>query len=477
MHIGKAGRKIGMGILLAVGILLAGVGRGATFTVNGSQEIGGATPKIGGDIDATPTTNVASMSSSGTITNWTFSWTGLSHVNLSDYTLTYTRISPSDPGTVTFNLGGAGLSNTVDDVVQDGLSIKTISVQGSTLGAAPDRQYWSDSAAITNVGAITLGGIDTSDTRTGGNYSRPHGGNITIGSSGARAGSIHVEYLYADARNSSGASYASGGTVTIYGSGGVLIADSAGNRGDIRTDSPVGNAGTVMIDHAGSLTLRDILAQTSGGGNAGTLGATIKLYGGDSCGDLKTQNIYNYNLKATTMSSSRPLIEIKNYQDVEINNLDGHTPNPTVGRASDVFITNGITGSITITGTIDLSHGGIKAYRGSLRLVAGDMISVAQIDMDKLLYATFSSGGKKSYVTGALANFNTAGSGSGTLADPVVTSQTNLCTAADGFIYYDAAANGYLEGKVYKIADLSMAPGQGGLLMTKLAAGTTILFR
>jgi hypothetical protein len=340
------------------------------------------------------------------------------------------------------------------------------------MGASPhDRNYWSDNVTITNVGTISMGGIDTSDSRNGGTYARPHGGHITIGAAQTRAGEIRIGYIYADARNSASAAYAAGGDISIFGSGNVAICDSAGNRGDIRTDSPANNAGDVTIEHVGSLTVRDILAQTSGTG-ATALGAAVKLRGGNSSGDLVARNVANYNLKIGYISAGRPLIEVKKYNNVTLDSIDGHTPHPTDGRASDAVIADGIAGNITVNGPVDLSHGGIRAYCGTLSLVCSGMVTLALLDLTKVQSAQLTSGMGKSLITGVLADFAPASTGgTGTVSAPYLTTQTVLRASSGQIICYTASeTNAYLNGKVYKIADLAGAAAQGGLLMPRQAA-------
>ncbi len=58
-----------------------------------------------------------------------------------------------------------------------------------------------------------------------------------------------------------------------------------------------------------------------------------------------------------------------------------------------------------------------------------------------------------------------------------MTTQTRLRTPHDQRIYYHPAENPTLEDKVYRVADLEVQEGQGGLLMAEPAAGTVIRFR
>ncbi|MGQ9662053.1 MAG: hypothetical protein ACUVWX_06925 [Kiritimatiellia bacterium] len=90
-------------------------------------------------------------------------------------------------------------------------------------------------------------------------------------------------------------------------------------------------------------------------------------------------------------------------------------------------------------------------------------------DLAMMKLAKFDSASGYSRIGGSLANFNTTSSGgTGTLKDPYITTQTKLRAPSDQKIYYNYVSGGlndYLQGKVYKLADLAGNAGQGGLLL------------
>lgn len=99
-------RKIAVFALTAFSFWVASAG-GATFTVAASQEIGGATLAVVGELDGVPATVYAT----GSHPDWTFQWSGIDLLELSSATLTYTRLADTARGTVTWDVGGAQLGN------------------------------------------------------------------------------------------------------------------------------------------------------------------------------------------------------------------------------------------------------------------------------------------------------------------------------------------------------------------------------
>jgi hypothetical protein len=235
----------------------------------------------------------------------------------------------------------------------------------------------------------------------------------------------------------------------------------------------------VTVEHCGSLTVADIKTHTTGSSTHSRPG-NILLDGGDASGDMTVDRLVAYNLKTGYISGSRPVITVSGYRDVTIGEIQAYCMHASDGRACNLTVTNGIAGSITITGPIDLSHGGVTDYRGAVQLTAGETIALSELDVDKVRFASFSTGQRPSEIDGPLDNFDTGHTGgSGSVVDPFVTTQTALRASVGQKIHYKVkhGENAYLDGKAYRIADPDGNAGQGGILMAKPARGTVVTFR
>lgn len=372
----------------------------------------------------------------------------------------------------TLNMGGENVTGTSGNV---------------SFSTAEDTTGWdgfgSGDIRIYNVNTVSIGAIDTHNAA---HYEGP--GSVYVGEptgtgDGPAAGGIRIDWI--DVHDTQ----AVGGMVKFYSAGDVLIQTNGGTAGNIDAFGPGARSGgeyfQVVANHQGDFTSGDILtyhARTnlSGNqfGNHYSLGG-VQLDGGSAIGDAVIGNI-NTSLDLTNSSGlpeagfkywgSAGNIQITNYQNVMIASIDAHHvsgSSNTNADGGDVAIT-GITGNINILGAIDLSTSEFNSAQdsGSLQLVAGGQITLATLDMNKLLFAELQAVAD-SEITGSLLNFDTtAGSGSGSTFDPFVTSQTLLRTGIGKIIYYDAGNpdNAYLGGYTYQVADLLGNAGQGGWL-------------
>jgi len=320
-------------------------------------------------------------------------------------------------------------------------------------------------------------------------YANP--GNITIGSASVKAGDVRIGYIYTYAGDTNtyvAGTGGSGGAVTIVSSGDVLIEDDNGAAGDIRTFAcrQGSSGGPVSITHQGRLVAGTIDTRLPGGASNGSKAGDVTLNGGDASDNLSVNAIMatRYQNNTYVNTSARQQVTISNYKNVTIGSINTSTSAGSDGitrrLAGHVVITSGISGNIEIPGEINLKAGyfdGVNNDNGLLSLSAGGEVTLGPLDLSKMLYAQINSGGKKSYITGVLANFGATGSGDGTLASPILASQTALRAADDQVIYYDPAVNLSLAGKVYRVADLTGTAATGGLLVPQQAAGTLVIFR
>ena len=470
------GRNLAFGVFLVV-CLLAHDSLCQTFTVGGSQEIGGAAPAIVGVGPVTITATGNPLWDGGTDADWVYTWSGYDRVALSDEALTYTRYSnPSttpttyyDRGTITFDLGGADLGGSDDDGT---ISVAAVRNRTGT-GTDPSRNYRTDHVAITNVGDIGIGGIDTGDDTTS-NTHYPHPGYITIGEEAARAGQIRIGFIYANAgAETRGNSTGGHADLAIYGSGAVRIENAAGSLGSIVLGSTVNGSGsTATINHFGELKAHIIdISKWNGNFACGSL----TLNGGDASGNLQVGSLRAYRNGGNYPGEAGD-ITIALYANVAIGEIQAwnYDSTPNAGHTRDggnVTITNGIPGNITIDGEINLRRelsSDPGSVNGTLDLACSGTVTLAALDLDKVHHAALDSGKGASVITGVLTNFDTtATGGSGSRGVPYVTSQTALRAPEGQDIYYSYEAEGvndYLGGFYYRIANMAGEPGEGGCL-------------
>lgn len=352
------------------------------------------------------------------------------------------------------------------------------------------------SIAIYNVANIAMGNGYISTMRhtyTGGSR---NAASIEIGQNGIngpRAGNIQVASLDASIRNGNGI----GGAIALYGTGDVAITNSSGVAGDIFTgkhplNTTGGEARPIVIAHNGTLRAGTISNQRVGATSLDdrhNVSLDGGVLGGMHTGQALLNTIDTRAYLSSGATNSRRLHSghagVCNYASVTIDGniftstMTYHAGFLNIGAAGDIAITN-IVSDITVGGDIDAgsnASGNPVTSRGILTMQCGGAISLASLDMSKVNHARLAAAGGAT-IAGELLNFDTAGGGAGSEADPVLTTQTALRAPSGQAIFYDPEANPSLEGKVYRVADLAGTAAQGGLLMPKKStSGTVIVVR
>ena len=458
------------GIVLAAGLAQA-------FEIASDQQIDGASPQIVGVGDGNTVTP------SGAAPNWTYNWAdrdgdGSSNavaaagLELGAFKL-FAAVTDSSRGVLTLDLNGG------DMVGSDGVAIIT------SPGVGSGRH--SHHLTIRNVRDIAIGEILTYARGTSGAASgNVDAGNLTIGSEEVPARHVRIASIHTGDHTTGTRSSQRRGNIVVHATGNVLIEDAEGNPGTIRTHADAepnigggyADPGHVAIAHDGDFRIKDFIGHMSTY-SARKNPAVIVLDGGSQAGDCVIRDIDNRHYATGYGSTGRGLVDIRNYANVFIRNIDSSHPFTDNRMGGHVEITD-IAGNIEIAGTIDCSsgHSDVERNYGHLKLTATGTITLAELNMDKVLFASFSSGSGRSMIEGELLNFDAAGSGAGTLLEPVVTTQTALRVPNGQRLLYKVRddANAGLEGKVYRIANASGQAGQGGLLMPIPTRGTVLLF-
>ncbi len=363
-------------------------------------------------------------------------------------------------GTIVLNMNGGNLAG------DDGIAI-----QGDT---------GTHNILVTNVGDVAMGVVDTHITAGGTVDVKP--GSFQVGAEGQPAGDIRIQGVHCFTEvTGTGQVRADGGTVSLYGTGYVQIADSVGTRGDIRTDNEThAGGGDITVVHEGAFLAGTV--NSSGGGYFYDRPAgDILLNGGNASDDLDIAAVSaSYKADPDSGPSTRATVEIRNYANVILGPIDGYNVYTGDSPATDVIITNNIAGDILLSGSIDLTATNTPDYSGALRLKAGGTVTLAELDLDKVHNAQLDSGSGVSEITGVITNFNTTvDSGSGAKDDPYVTAETGLRAPEGQTVYYtyeDGGLNDYLGGHAWQLKDLD-GTTEGGVLMTEPPAGTVILIR
>ena len=372
---------------------------------------------------------------------------------------------------ITLDLGGADLLSTSGNIDGSQSSNSTHNIE------------------IISVGMIALGDGYMSTSVASGNNSA---GGIFIGEQGAPAGNIQAAHL--DARGL-GNRYSRG--VYIYSSGDVLIQDSDNNRGIIGAGSGTTgstsnydllDADTVEVYHQGSFLAGEVVASRRSSVNMPLQDRTIVFDGaydgGTPTGTFDVNSIDGVARNTSTNNRTVPAtsVSISNYQSVLVGTIDTYAIANEGGQnrsaAGDITIT-GITGDITISGSLDASaceqYGNLQELRGIVTLEAGGRITLDSLDLDNVQHITFDAG-NGSEILGALDGFETdqmtGEDGIGTVDSPIMADQTALRLPSDQVLYYSyvpGGLNDYLGGLVYRLAapDDFYGEGQGGLLMVE----------
>lgn len=274
------------------------------------------------------------------------------------------------------------------------------------------------SLIITNAGNISCGGIDT---RMEGVSLQTYG-NVVIGASGNPVGAVRIGYICTGAADWS--TYRSAGGITIYGNSSVKIQNQDADSGSVRGDIVASSIGKSENYRRAGIVIRH-----NGAFRAGTIDGhndadnfplimDITLDGG-SGGALDVAAISTYANFGSPGAGYGGNISISGYTGIAISNIN------TCAKASgcpagNVTISNGITGSIELSGTIDLSASS-QASMGTLVLAnsgSNSGITLASLNLGKLKSAWLCAGNGLPYVAGALLSFPTNSPASGLLDAP-----------------------------------------------------------
>ncbi|MCG3181924.1 MAG: hypothetical protein BIFFINMI_04364 [Phycisphaerae bacterium] len=342
-------------------------------------------------------------------------------------------------GSITGNSGIAGISTYRN-------------LGGSAVGGA------TGAVTITNAGNLALGVINTARRST--STSSPGApntvGSITIGEVASRVGDVRVDALYAanynTADSANGYTYnkTSGGNVTIYGSGDVLVKDSVGTYGNIVTWSHGAQSGLITVSHDGGFAAAGLLA--TAGGVYGTTGkAKGASFNGDANldgadGDFYVAGDVLFAQVRLTYGDPNGNITITGYRNVTIGGKieTYHASSQyTDNNAGSLIVT--AAGNIVLDGAIDMHVSNASAVAGTLDLAAGGTITLNDLNLALLKQAKL--GAATSHINGVLSGF--AGDN-----DP------RLRTYLGGTVIYDPSVqtDPLLQGQSYSLLDFGGNP-------------------
>ena len=420
----------------------------AQLTIDGDQQLDGEAPSIA--FVETPDHPLYAL---GKSPNWLYKFADYgaepTPLHLGEHML----FSDHEQGDLVLDLNKGAITGQAD------LAIRTF--RGNETHSA--------SIVIRNVGDIVMGGIDTHVewTRVSRDY---RAGSIRIGAPDDRAGTVRVGYLYAYATGARAGS----ADIALYGAGDVTIG-TTDDPGDIRTDAAAWNGGDILIDHKGGLSAGAVLAHTEGRRDPRPRAGSIALNGNNSSGDARIKRLAAGNSRGGAARDRPAPISIANYRHVAIEDIDASYTGDGRRPVPDLEINTGITGNITLTGTLDLgsTHEEDRQdaqQRGGARLACGGTVSLAGLDLDRLRFVFLDSGAGTSLMNGAIANFETAeAAGAGTQDDPKVSAETRLRAPAGQTVHYRYEAGGVndeLGGHVWQLR-AEDGEAQGGLLMPR----------
>jgi hypothetical protein len=373
-------------------------------------------------------------------------------------------------GSFTLDMGGYDL---------DGTGVVAFSTACYYVGTVANDAYGS--IAVTNVGNVSLGGIDTQNT--GGGWYYGGGGDVKIGTATVpAAGNVRCSYI--NTRSSGKGSY--GGNVTIYGQGNVRIEDAAGTPGNIVTIGERAAGSDVTVYHRGLFAANTIDARTivdDSGQDSGNItldgnwnnGATPPSGSLAVSGDIRNN--------AGTPGSGFPntgQIVIRGYSSVTVSNVCTllHGVSNASRSPGSCAITN-IAGNIAINGLVDLRSDLCLTNSGKLLLqttsASGGTITLGAntnhvFYCDYVLYTTFRSGQGKSYIKGEVRMPGA------TDTDKRNNVSTYLKGNAGQTVYYNhkVASNAWLGGGIYSLG----TDGSGtGFLAPIPTRGTVVWFK
>jgi hypothetical protein len=326
---------------------------------------------------------------------------------------------------------------------------------------------------IRNVGSVAMndGHLETKDLASG--YSGSTG-NILIGEETNRAGSVQIARIMTYTLDGPTA-----GSVAIHGTGDVLIKDTKNTvdpgddaAGDVDvTVRGQGRAGDVAVHHHGSFLARDILATHVCNGDTyqGQLvfnGAVTGAPSGTFTAARIVTTAYDYIGSTHQRDGRGGHVSISNYVSVLLGDVDTSFEDwPAAGAAGNVLITN-ITGNVTITGSItlnDLHDSTAPIEDGDLAIYAGGIITVKDLDLDKIGAARFDAGSRSIRILGTITNFTGA-------------NDLSLMAPAGQTLHYFPDINPALDWGKFQLRDLAGTTNAGGMLLP-VAKGTVVWFK
>jgi MYXO-CTERM domain-containing protein len=457
------------GVAVVMALVLGLAGTAAAFSLNGgSQSLNGNATIDGDDPDPEP-----ALGSGG---NDVVRDAGSGYWEWGDRLGDGTNTAVTDAG---LQLGGDTLSTS--DGTHINLNLNGGDITGSGTSFVTDvtaNGVNAGSVTIENVGTVQTGSISTKSGAQNQYWLEVRGGSVRIGSSSAPAtGEVRVAGIVTCpyvSKNRPGA-------VTIYGGGDVFVHDGATTYGNIHTRNMEpyqgGKEGNISVYHKGSFAANQLRTDGRGYGGKGAMACDVRLRGNWTpsgspypapSGDCTVSYIATYYYDSGYTSTPGGDGYIWGYQNVTIGSLDTRA-RLCNARGGNVSITE-VTDSINITGSVDMKSDE-GTTNGNLTLTCGGTITLASLNMNNVGTVELDAGAN-STLTGALDNLDlTNTGGSGTFHDPYILSQTALCVPDGQYVFYDYEAgvlNDALDGKVYKLADLSGAAGAGGLLLDEL---------
>lgn len=352
----------------------------------------------------------------------TFSWSGVSGgLNLGGYNLTYAE------GILFHNFSDG--TNLVLDLL-NGSEYGAIT-NGGDVSTSSEPAGRNGGLTITNAGMISVGRLTCANPY--GN-SASSANSLSVSNKGAFLATATLSY-----------GKGAGGTQSFAG-------DNTGSfvvTGDIDSHAFGGpGGGTITINGYQSVTVSGAITTYAAGDGYGSGGSVL------------VGSAVNPIPGAITVGGG----------------IDAHGNRTTYGGNIAMYAS----GPITITGTIDLNcptpYG---ATDGSATLKSGGDLRLGSFDMTTAVVISLDYS-KVCAVTGSVFNVDTNYiGGAGIPTDPHVTTQTVLRIPAGRKMIYrsDNPDNAYLNGKSFKLADLSGAAGSGGILKPYTAQGTVIILR
>jgi hypothetical protein len=233
-------------------------------------------------------------------------------------------------------------------------------------------------------------------------------------------------------------------------------------------------AGNITVTNVGAFTANgSITARASRDANI----PKLSFNGTDSSGAFSVSG--DIDLRRTGTGAGTGELGFLSIADYSSVNIAGSVRSDNSSAVGGPITVSGIIGDIRIAGDINLD-GSSSANEGDLSLAtANGGISLGGFDLDLVRYVKLDFK-LNCIVTGAVLNVATNYiSGSGQRMDPYITAQTDLrCPDGRRISYHpECPGNSYLNGRSYRVADLSGTAGSGGILTPYVGRGTVITLR